>query len=433
MRSRAILARRLLRAHKLGMTAALLGIGTELTRGDIANTNGSWLASELTRLGFEVVAIDVVDDDRNRTVDALTRLSSSHELVICTGGLGPTTDDLTTECAAQALGVELELHRPSVESITQRLARFGRSLTESNKKQAYFPRGAQVFANDWGTAPGFAVQLGRARVVFLPGVPHEMKAIFEHRVVPSLAVPVEQTPYEIVLRTYGLPESALNDRLAGIAERYEVVIGYRVRMPEIDVKVHARDPSRENAIARANVAAAAIAERLGPVVYGRGDVTLPRVLAERLRVHGLTLGAAESCTGGLLSSLLTAEAGASDWYRGGVIAYANEVKSNALGVPTQLIEAKGAVSVEVAEAMATGVCRALDCSVGVSVTGIAGPGGGSDTKPVGTVCFAVHGPTRTCSEARHFPGDRTRVQRMAAFHALSMLLNELGSTVDPVP
>lgn len=424
----AIVATPSFRAHKPRMTAALLGIGTELTRGDITNTNGSWLAQELTRLGYEVADIDVVDDDPDRIVAALTRLSSLHELVICTGGLGPTTDDLTTACAARVMGVALELHQPSVEAITRRLAQYGRSLTDSNRKQAFFPKGAQILPNDWGTAPGFVITLNRAKIVFLPGVPSEMMALFEHRVVPGLGLPSERTPHEIVIRTYGLPESTLNDRLAGIAEQCDVVIGYRVRMPEIDVKIHARHARCEVAEVHAERAASAVLERLGPVAYGRGNVSLPGVVGERLKRNHLSLGVAESCTGGLLASLLTSEAGASEWFRGGVVAYSNEVKSNLLGVPADVIAAVGAVSQEVAESMALGVTRALDCSIGVSITGVAGPSGGSEEKPVGTVCFALHGPNGTHSHTKRFVGDRARIQRAAAFYALSMILDEVSSS-----
>jgi nicotinamide-nucleotide amidase len=405
------------------MTVALLGIGTELTRGDLANTNGAWLARELTHLGFEVAAIDVVDDDPERIVLALQRLSAGHTVVICTGGLGPTTDDLTTAAAARALGVELELHEPSVEAITQRLARFGYILSESNKKQACFPRGAEILPNDWGTAPGFCVRFGETRVYFLPGVPNEMMALFEHRVVATLGVPKERVASEVMLRTFGLGESALNDRLAGIAEQHGVVIGYRVRFPEIDVKVHAKTADPTEARARAEAGAKAITERLGEVVYGRGEVTYPGVLGTKLLESKLDLGIAESCTGGATSSLLTAEPGASRWFRGGVVAYSNDVKSSWLGVDPQIIGQQGAVSIEVARAMAIGVCQALTARVGVGITGIAGPDGGSPEKPVGTVCFGIHGPFGTRTAVRTLVGDRQRIQRLAAFHALSLLLS----------
>ncbi len=391
------------------------------------NTNGSWLAKELTILGFEVAAIDVVDDEPARIVSALVRLAAAHEVVICTGGLGPTTDDLTTACAAKALGTELERHEPSVRAITERLARYGRTLSESNAKQAYFPRGAEILPNDWGTAPGFLVRLGPAKVFFLPGVPSEMMALFEHRVAKCLGLPPDRTPFEVLLRSFGLPESSLNDRLAGIAEQHDVVVGYRVRFPEIDIKLHARDPDPEKAAARAEQAAVAVVERLGPVVYGRGDVTLAGALGNRLILAGRELGVAESCTGGLVASLITAEAGASQWFRGGIVAYANEVKTHLLGVTPDVIETKGAVSVEVARAMAIGACQALGSQVGLGITGIAGPSGGSEEKPVGTVCFGIHGPAGTYSEVRKFTGERPRIQRMAAFHALSLLLGDLAS------
>jgi len=410
------------------MTVALLGIGTELTRGDLANTNGCWLAQELTNLGFEVTAIDVVDDEPSRIVSALNRLAVVHELIVCTGGLGPTTDDLTADCAAQALKTELTLHAPSVAAITERLARYGRQLSDSNKKQAYFPAGAVVLPNDWGTAPGFSIQLGQAQVFFLPGVPTEMMALFEHRVVERLGVPVDRTPFEVMLRTYGLPESAMNDRLAGVAEAHDVVIGYRVRFPEIDVKLHARDADPERAKLRAERAAAEVVERLGSVVYGRGNVTIAGAVGNKLNSASLVLGVAESCTGGLMASLLTAQPGASHWFRGGVVAYSNDVKTRLLGVPANVIDVKGAVSEEVARAMAVGACRALESQVGVGITGIAGPEGGSDTKPVGLVCFGLHGPFGTLSETKQFQGDRQRVQRMAAYHALS----KLGSLLAPV-
>lgn len=334
------------------MTAGLLGIGTELTRGDIANTNGAWLARELTLLGFEVTAIDVVDDDPDRIVAALERLTNAHELVICTGGLGPTTDDVTTVAAARALGVDLRLDSASFDAIRARLVQFGRGMTESNSKQALFPSGAEILANHWGTAPGFSIRLGRARCVFLPGVPSEMMEIFQHQLVSSLDLPLKRTPFEILLHSFGLPESTLNDRLQGIEREFGIVIGYRVRSPEIDIKLHARDDRLEVAMERAERAAAAVVERLGEVIYGRGNVTLAGVLAEKLTKRGLDLGLAESCTGGLVASLLTAEAGASRWLRGGVVAYSNQVKSSILGVPSSAIELNGAVSIEVAEAMA---------------------------------------------------------------------------------
>jgi nicotinamide-nucleotide amidase len=409
------------------MTVALLSIGTELTRGDIANSNGAWLARELTQLGFDVVAIDTVDDDAERIVQALARLTARHSIVICTGGLGPTTDDLTTACVAKALGTDLELHAPSVEAIAQRLAKMGRSLSDSNKKQAYFPKGATILPNDWGTAPGFSVRLGQAKLYFLPGVPHEMMALFEHRVVSDLGIPKERAPFEILLRSYGLPESTLNDRLDGIAQSYDVVIGYRVRFPEIDIKVHAQGVDGGAAQTRAELAADAIVERVSSVVYGRGETTLPRVIGELLMSEKLNLSVAESCTGGLVASLLSGEPGASRWFQGGIVAYSNEAKTRLLGVDPAILQTKGAVSLEVAEAMAVGACQALGTEVAIGITGVAGPSGGSPGKPIGTVCFGMHGPFGTHSEVHQFNGDRQRIQQLASYHAMSQLWSRLAA------
>ncbi|HEY5959657.1 MAG TPA: competence/damage-inducible protein A, partial [Polyangiaceae bacterium] len=408
-----------------GMTVALLGIGTELSRGDLANGNGTWLARELTDLGFEVTAIDVVDDDATRIEEKLRQLAAQHSLLVSTGGLGPTTDDLTTACVANVLKAPLELHDVSVARIVERLARHGRTLTESNKKQAYFPKGAHVLPNDWGTAPGFMVKLGNCRCYFLPGVPSEMREIFAQSIVPELGVPAERTPHEQLLRTFGLAESTLNDKLSGIEQLHRVTVGYRVRFPEIDVKIHARDVDPGRAASRAAAAAREVFDRLGAVVYGVGDVSLPKVVGQRLLEEKLNLGVAESCTGGLLASLVTEHAGASAWFRGGVVAYANGVKTKLLDVNPGVIAGQGAVSEAVASTMAIGACTALEASVGIGITGIAGPEGGSESKPVGTVCFGFHGPFGTRCATQQFAGDRQRVQRIAAFYALSTLLSIL--------
>jgi nicotinamide-nucleotide amidase len=405
------------------MTVALLSIGTELTRGNITNTNGAWLATELTELGFEVTAIDVVDDDRSRIVDALKRLSQTHEFVFCSGGLGPTTDDITTECAAAALGVDLAIHPPSVIAIEKRMARFGRTMAESNRKQAFFPIGATILANDWGTAPGFAVKFGNATVFFTPGVPQEMKSLFVQRIVPLLGLPSDRTPTEIVFRTFGEGESELNDRLSGIETEYDVTIGYRVHFPEVDVKVLARAVEPETARHRAEQASLVVRKRLANCIYGEGKTNLPTVLGQHLDSLKQRFAVAESCTGGLVSSLITENPGVSSWFSGSIVSYANEVKIDVLGVPSELIETRGAVSLEVAKAMAEGVCRVTKSAFGLAITGIAGPTGGSEDKPVGTVCFAVTGPNGTHTYRKLLRGDRPRIQRLAAYHGMRLVLD----------
>ncbi len=404
------------------MIAAILSTGTELTRGELENTNSSWIAAELTQLHVPVARIVTVDDNRERISEAFRQLAACHDLVVCTGGLGPTTDDVTAEALAIAAKVALEAHEPSLAAISKRLARLGRTMTESNAKQAQVPVGSEVLPNPKGTAPGFSLKLDQATVHCLPGVPLEMKAMFEASVLPMILASRRQTSAQIVVRTFGMPESAVNDALADIEAKYSVTLGYRVHFPELAVKVVAVGNSTEAATELATKAADDVCEILGHrVVYGRGDVNLPSVLGQLLRERGLRLGLAESCTGGLVSALLAEQPGISDVFAGGVVAYSNEVKRTLLGVPSELLDQHGAVSEPVAIAMAEGVRRHMGCDFGLAVTGIAGPTGATPHKPVGTVHFAIAGPHFTRHHHRVFGWDRVRVQRAAAFVLLNWL------------
>ncbi len=406
------------------MTAALLSIGTELTRGELDNTNATWLAERLTSAGIEVAVIETVPDDRALLQESLRRLGAAHDVVIATGGLGPTTDDFTAECVAAVLGVPLERDEPSLAAIAEMMRRFGRELSPSNAKQADFPRGAEVLPNAHGTAPAFRVGLGRADAFFLPGVPREMKALFAEHIAPRLAA--GDGPAQVRLRTFGLPESAVNDRLQGVEAALGVVLAYRANFPEIEVKVAARAATRALAERRAREAADVVRERLGAVVFAEGETGLAAAVLGRLGEHGLTLAVAESCTGGLVAELLTETPGASRVFAGGIIAYSNTVKERLLGVPSAVLAAEGAVSEAVAVALAEGARRALGADVGLGVTGIAGPGGGTPEKPVGLVHWAVALPDRTVHRTRVYRGTRDQVRRVAAFAALELVRRELG-------
>ena len=404
------------------MSAAILCIGTELTRGELQNSNATWLAESLTAIGFEVLAVDCVDDDRARIEQALARLSQAHDVLVCTGGLGPTTDDITTECAARLAGVPLERDQASLEMIRDRLSRFGREMAASNAKQADFPAGSRILPNPNGTAPGFELKLNRALAYFMPGVPFEMKAMFEAHVTPAITPLVRERHFQVLLRTFGLPESAVNDRLAGIEAEFGVLIGYRATTPEIEVKVLARAPDVENAQHRAERAAAVVRARLGDeVVFGEGKARFPEAVCQLLEAKGLTLGLAESCTGGLVAQLVTTHAGASVVFRGSAVTYANEAKIALLGVPAALIAEHGAVSAEVARAMAAGARRAFACDLALALTGIAGPGGGSPEKPVGLVHYAVASANGISDVRAVFTGDREQIRRRAAFAGLALV------------
>jgi len=414
------------------MTAAVLSIGTEITRGEITNTNASWLAEEITRIGLAVAEVAAVPDSREAIQTALGRLGAAHTVVVSTGGLGPTTDDITSECVAALLSVPLEQDAASLEAIRLRMERFGRAVSASNAKQADFPRGATILSNPNGTAPGFCMKIGGAIAFFMPGVPLEMKPMFATHVAPLLEARVSSGTYQVRLKTFGLPESTVNDRLAGIETAHGVTIGYRAHFPEIEVKLLARADDRESAEQVARAAADDARSRLGDVVYAEGDIGFAESIGKILRARALSLGTAESCTGGLVSEVLTERPGASDFFRGAIVSYDDSVKRDVLGVDEEVLARAGAVSAEVARAMAEGARRVLGTDVALAITGIAGPGGATATKPVGLVHFAVATASGTTDDHFNFPSERRHVRLLAVYAGLR-LVREIVEHGHPSP
>ncbi len=419
------------------MTCAVLSIGTELTRGELVNSNAAWLGAELTAIGFEVVEHDVVDDHPSRIAEALLRLASRSRVLVCTGGLGPTTDDLTTQAVADAIGGRLVRDEASLEHIRRRFEKNGRTMTPSNEKQADFPEGADILPNPVGTAPGFGVRVGECVAYFTPGVPREMKRMFEEQIAPRIRALAPNNLFQVRLRTYGLPESVVGEKLAGVEEAFPgTTIGYRAHFPEIEVKVLARNGSRASARDLCELATAEVRARLGASLYGEADDTFAGVVGRALRSRGWTLAIAESCTGGLVGHMLTREPGASEFLLLDAVTYANSAKAQVLGVDEETIRWHGAVSAEVAEAMARGARRVAGSDVGLSLTGVAGPGGGSEEKPVGTVFIAVARPDGvTDVHQRTFPGDRNQIQTFAAYAGLhkvrELCAARVGDREDP--
>jgi nicotinamide-nucleotide amidase len=404
------------------MTCAVLCIGTELTRGELVNTNAPWLAAYLTDIGFEVIEDVVVDDHRARITSALERLGRSVRVLVCTGGLGPTSDDITTEAVARVLGVRLVRDEASLEAIRRRIEKYGRTMSETNAKQANFPEGADILPNPVGTAPGFGVTIDGALAFFLPGVPREMKKMFEEQVVPRIGALAVRDSHQVRLRTYGLPESVVGERLAGVEAAFPgVVLGYRAHFPEIEVKVLARASTRDLAREVCDRATVEVKQRLAGVVYGEADDTFAGVVGRALRAKGLTLAIAESCTGGLVGHMITREPGASDFLLVDAVTYANSAKTRLLGIDGDVIRGHGAVSSEVAAAMAEGVKRVSGADLALSLTGTAGPTGGSAAKPVGTVFIAVAGADGTTVTERYFAGDRFQIQTLAAYAGLELV------------
>ncbi|MDC3956318.1 CinA family nicotinamide mononucleotide deamidase-related protein [Polyangium jinanense] len=403
------------------MTAAILSIGTELTRGEIVNTNAAWLSAELTAAGFTVDVIDAIPDDVDQIVAALRTLAQTRRLVVVTGGLGPTTDDLTAAAAAKAAGVSLVRDESALLAIRRRVESRGKTMNAGHEKQADLPAGADVLSNSVGSAPGFSIPLGDTPLFFLPGVPREMKRMFTDQVLPRIRPSAPNNTFQVRLRTYGLGESLVGQALAGIEGTHAgVTLGYRVHFPEVDVKVHARGANREVARDLAIRASTEVKARLGDVVYGEGDEAFTEMVGRAVRSRGYRLALAESCTGGLIAHMLTRYP-ASDYLVGGAVVYANSAKTRLLGVSEDTLRWHGAVSAEVAAEMAEGVRRVCETDVGVSVTGIAGPTGGTAEKPVGLVYWAVAHPGGTVVRSKVFQGEREEVQIAAAYAVLDLL------------
>ena len=403
------------------MTVALLSIGTELTRGEIVNTNAPWLASELSASGFNVAAAEALPDDLEAIVVALKRMAQAYRLVIVTGGLGPTTDDLTAAAAARAAGVDLVRDQSALLAVRRRVEALGKTMNAGLEKQADVPANAETLPNSNGTAPGFSIQLGDTPVFFLPGVPREMKRMFTEQVLPRVRPSAPNNTFQVRLRTYGLGESSIGQALEGIEAAHPgVTLGYRIQFPEVDVKVHARAATQAAAREAALLAAEDVKARLGDVVYGTGDESFPEIVGRAVRSRGWRLAVAESCTGGLIMHLLTSYP-ASDYLVGGAVTYANSAKSRLLGVFEDTLRGHGAVSTEVAAEMAEGSRRLCECDVALSITGIAGPTGGTATKPVGLVYWCVAHPGGTIVRDRVFVGNRDEVQLAAAYAGLDLL------------
>ncbi len=420
------------------MSAAILSIGTELTRGELVNTNAAYLATELTRLGFEVTTIDAVADAIDTIVAALHRLAAETRVVVVTGGLGPTSDDLTAAAAAKAAGVSLVRHEPTLEALRRRMERLGRAMSPAVEKQADVPEGAEILPNDAGTAPGFALFVGESRVFFMPGVPREMRAIFEAHIAGRLRAIGVVDSHQIRVRTFGLPEAVVAGRLEGLeAQHPGLTLGYRASFPEVEVKVLVKAAAEDAARKLARQIADEVYSRLGEVVYGEDAETFANAVAKAVRARSWKLALAESCTGGLASHMLT-EVPVSDLFLGGAVVYANSAKTKLLGVEESTLRGHGAVSQEVVAEMAAGVRLATGADVALAVTGIAGPSGGTPEKPVGLVHWAVAHPGGLALREAVLSGDRAMIQRLAAYRGLALvreiaLMDERRSGLVRVP
>jgi competence/damage-inducible protein CinA-like protein len=410
---------------------AILSTGDELTTGRIVDTNSSWIADKLFEIGIEVAAVLTVGDHRDRLAAAWRRGLELADVVISTGGIGPTADDLTSEVVADVVGMPLVEDAASADRIRQLFAAFGREMPLNNLKQALFPRGATIIPNALGTAPGYRIEHDGRHVVVLPGVPREMKPMMEETVLPWLVhlrggdeVFVPRT-----FQTFGLTESGLDELVAGLVDPAEARVSFRASFPEISLRLVVHGLPAD-AAARADALAARVRERIGPFLYGEGAVTMEEVVGRLLRERGLTVALAESCTGGLVAHRLTNVPGSSEYVRGAVVAYANAAKEALLGVRAETLAAHGAVSEETAAEMAAGARRVFGTSLAVSTTGIAGPTGGTPEKPVGTVCLALAADAGVVTRRYQLWGTRDWVKLLASQLALDwMRRHALGLAV----
>lgn len=408
------------------MTVEILAVGTELLLGDIVNTNAQYLSSNLALLGFGVLHQTVVGDNPGRLSDAIQLALSRCDILITTGGLGPTGDDITRETAASVMGIELVLNEEELHGIEEFFKKLGREMGENNKKQAMLPRDCIVLKNDWGTAPACAIEKDGKIVIMLPGPPREMKPIFEQRVKPYLEKYRDGVIESIDLRVFGVSESKVDEMLADLMQSANPTLAPYAKDGEVLLRVTARAQTKESALDMCRPIAAEVYSRLGDSVYGENVDNLEQVVVANLKSKGLKVGFAESCTGGLLAKRLTDISGSSDVFDCGLVSYANQIKHRILGVSDLTLEQYGAVSHQTAIEMAQGVRKLSGADIGVGITGIAGPGGGTDEKPVGLVYISVCNE-QVCYVKRLVLGhggnvsERELIRYLASSNALDMV------------
>ncbi len=398
------------------MKIAIITTGDEIMSGNVVDTNASWIADKCWMLGHPVVWHGGVGDFADAIGDACKLAAERADVVFVSGGLGATIDDITVEAASKAFGKKLILNDEIWKDIKDFFKRLGRECTENNKRQAYIPEGGKPLANKVGTAPGVQVKFGKAVFFFLPGVPKELYQIFSDSIVPWLKETSGDTAYhQRFLRCFGIPEASFDERLKSL-KLDNVRMSFRVTFPEVKIKLVSRTGEKQVADAEKKIRAA-----IGNFIFGTDDETIAEAVGKLLKVKKFTLATAESCTGGLISNLVTNVSGASEWFERGVVSYSNRSKVEILGVKEATIKKHGAVSEACAREMAEGIRNLSGANIGLSVTGIAGPTGGSVEKPVGTVHMAIATPTGTEYKQYTHPRDREAFKILVAYEALDMV------------
>lgn len=406
------------------MIVELVTTGSELLLGQIVNTNAAYMAKSLNAVGFDVVYQTTVGDNRDRMREVIEHALTRADIVITSGGLGPTQGDITKEVCAAVFGRRLELHAGCAERLHAWFKRQQRAMAENNLRQAMIPEGAHILENFVGTAPGVVLEQDGHMIVNLPGPPTEMKDMFERSLKPFLKerYGFSSVIFSRVLDTQGIGESSLEMRIRDlILAQKNPTLALLVRPSGVLIRITAKAPAREEAEALTASMEEEIRSRIGSHIYAVDDTPMEEIVGQLLKEKQLTIACAESCTGGLLTSRLTDVAGSSAYVMGSVVSYTNEVKADVISVDRQVLADKGAVSEEVARQMAEGVRARIHTDIGVGITGIAGPDGGTAKKPVGLVCIAVSGSRGTECTRNIFIGERKEIKFRSTQKALDMV------------
>ncbi|MFN0124829.1 MAG: competence/damage-inducible protein A [Blastocatellia bacterium] len=409
------------------LNAEILAIGSEMLTPFQVDTNSLWLTERLNSIGVEVRLKVVVGDDEHRLEQAIRDAMKRSQILISTGGLGPTADDITKKVFARVTGRRLELNDEILDALRERFAKRNIPMAAINARQAEIPVGATILPNPRGTAPGILMQEKNCTLVLLPGPPREMKAMFEDSVLPELR---KRTGDMVILRRelslFGLTESGADEIAAPIYSQLQnPTTTILAKNGQIELHLTARATSDTEAEALLDKLAIPLEEALGPNIFSKSGETLEQVVGGLLKEKQMTVATAESCTGGLLAGRITSVPGSSAWFHEGVVSYANTTKTELLNVPSVLLEKHGAVSAEVAEAMAIGIRRRARSGIGVGITGIAGPAGGTEEKPVGLVFIGLSDDEQSMARQFLFPGDRQLIRELSVKAALDMIRRRL--------
>ena len=408
------------------MKAEIITVGTEILLGYILNTNCRYLSRELAAMGIEMYYQITVGDNEERLLKTLEESLNRSDIVICTGGLGPTEDDITKEVCAKYFGYELELHKPSLDAMIERFKHMNRVPTKNNEKQAYFPKEAYILKNDNGTAPGCIMEKEGKMIVVLPGPPKEMESMFENYVKPYLSKLTDDVIESEVLRIIGVGESKVeNDILDIIDSQTNPTIATYAKGYECTLRITAKAKSVEEAKELIKPMSDEMKRRFGQSLYATGETSIEEVVAKMLVENNLKIAVAESCTGGMVSASLINYPGISSVFMEGCVTYSNEAKMKSLGVKKETLDVYGAVSDNCAKEMASGVAARYNTNVGIATTGIAGPGGGTDEKPVGLVYFGIYINGKVITKKYVFNGDRQGIRERATRTILNDLRLEL--------